>query len=68
MKLLHYLYYTIFNFEIRIAYFEWSRVRLTLGAILSTHSSVVERSIAEGSSFVLLHHLVTAAPQTVATT
>ena len=29
------------------AIFEWSRVRLTLGANLSTYSSVVERSIAE---------------------
>ena len=28
-------------------YFEWSRVRLTLGASGRTHSSVVERSIAD---------------------
>ena len=33
--------------RISIADFEWSRVRLTLGANFSTYSSVVERSIAD---------------------
>jgi hypothetical protein len=31
--------------------FEWSRVRLTLGAYRRTHSSVVERSIADLLAF-----------------
>ena len=36
-----------FNPRILHAVFEWSRVRLTLGAPHGTYSSVVERSIAE---------------------